>query len=267
MVKKALFAIGSIILSIFLLASSASALTRPTPPSRPIPPPVPEFPEVSGVYSEPSNPLIRVNVFVHREPTATVISPLLVCSLDDPESNSIVSEAGWHLPPNWTYSLNVNSMPQSVGAANLPTIAGNGFTDWVGASNNKVNIARGVNTTTNRSRYDGRNIIAWGRTSNGTLGVTYIRYYVSSGLVVDVDTIMNNRVAWSWSNSNTCADPNAYDAEAILTHELGHWFGMDDEYDGSYQHATMFGYGSLGEVKKNTLSTGDKTGVFSIYNP
>ena len=43
---------------------------------------------------------------------------------------------------------------------------------------------------------------------------------------------------------------------------------MDDMYDSvNYQNATMFGYGAKGEVKKVTLTTGDKSGAYKIYNP
>jgi len=46
----------------------------------------------------------------------------------------------------------------------------------------------------------------------------------------------------------------------------GHWFGLDDVYDTSYRDATMYGYGSKWEVKKTTLTTGDKAGTFAIYH-
>ena len=59
---------------------------------------------------------------------------------------------------------------------------------------------------------------------------------------------------------------NAYDAQEILTHELGHWMGLGDMYDAAnYQNATMYGYGSKAEVKKDTLSTGDISGIGVIY--
>ena len=228
-------------------------------------PEAPEVPEVDGTYDEPTaRGIVKVRVIVHKQ-RQRVTTNLLVCDLADPDSNATVAAAGWHLPANWSYNLNVSSVPSSVGSANLPTIASKVFTDWRSASAGKISFVRGANTTVDRSRYDGRNIVAWGRTSGSTLGVTYIRYFISDGLVVDVDTIMNKRVPWSWSNSNTCANSNSYDAENILTHEIGHWMGLDDHYDGAYVDNTMFGYGSKGEVKKNTLTTGDIAGVSAIY--
>lgn len=223
-------------------------------------------PERDGTYDEPTaKGIVKVRVIVHKEKPQTSSTPLLVCGLADPDSTAVVPSAGWHLPSIWTYNLNVSSVPSSIGGSNLPTIASKVFSDWQGAISNKVSFSQGANTNVDRSRYDGKNIVAWGRTSGSSLGVTYIRYFVSGGLVVDVDTIMNKRVAWSWSNSDTCANANTYDAENILNHEIGHWMGLDDTYDGAYTDNTMFGYGSKGEVKKNTLTTGDTAGVNAIY--
>ena len=42
--------------------------------------------------------------------------------------------------------------------------------------------------------------------------------------------------------------------------------GLADEYTQEYADNTMFGYGSKGETKKNTLTTGDKTGLTAIYH-
>ena len=254
--------VGLVIFAAFPVA--ALHIQKPEPPEPPV---LPAVPEKSGLYREPGHPGILVRVFVHGERPTSTSASALVCNLADPNSLAVVSAAGWHLPSSWTYNLNTSSVPASVGSANLPTIAANGFFDWAVATGNKVSFSRASDTLVTRSAYDGRNIITWGRTRGSTLGVTYIRYYTSSGLVVDVDTIMNNRVPWSWSNSSTCADTSSYDAENILNHEIGHWPGLDDEYDAAYVDNTQFGYGSKGEVKKVTLTTGDSNGAFAIYNP
>lgn len=224
------------------------------------------IPEISGVYNDPDHPGVKVRVFVHPEKPSKVSSEALVCNLSDPDSASVVSSAGWKLSSPWTYNLNLGSVPLSVGGSNLAVIAGNGFSDWSNATGNRVNFTRGADTTVSRQAYDNKNIVAWGRTSGSALGVTYVRYYTSSGLVVDVDTIMNKKFAWKWSNSNTCANTDSYDAENIMTHELGHWLGLNDEYDSAnFGNATMYGYGSKGEVKKITLTAGDATGAAAIY--
>lgn len=226
----------------------------------------PRIPERSGVYDDPQHPGLKVRVFVHPAKPQTTDSPALVCSLSDPDSTAVVDSTGWRLSSPWTYNLNPASVPSSVGSSNLATIANSSFGNWSSASNAQVTFTRGADTTVVRSAYDNKNIIAWGRTNGSALGVTYTRYYSSTGQVVDVDTIMNKKFFWKWSEgSNTCAYPDVYDAQNILTHELGHWTGLDDHYDAAYKDNTMYGYGAKGETKKNTLTSGDTAGTQAIY--
>lgn len=254
----------------FAAHSIGNEITRPSAPvapdapsSRPTPPPIPER---SGDYADPENPLFRVRVFVHDERGRHNTSQQSQAVCIDPDSQAMVGAGGWRLPQGgWTYNLNPSSAPSSVGSSNLPTIAQNGFNAWQ-ASQSKVTFSRGLNTSRTRQSYDRVNLIAWGRLSGNYLGVTYIRYYTASGIVVDVDTILNRRVKWSWyGNNGSCGDPNSYDAENILIHEQGHWLGLDDEYDLKYNNNTMFGYGYTGDIRSVTLTTGDKLGAAAIY--
>lgn len=221
-------------------------------------------PERSGVYDVPEHPGLKVKVFVHHEKPEKATSNALVCSADN-DSNTQVGPTGWKLPSNIVYTLNPNSVPSSVGSANLATIVQNGFNDWMSAVNGKVTLTKSAqNTTINKSNYDNKNVIAFGRTGS-SLGTTYVWYYPSTGQVVDVDTIMNLKYQWRWTQS-ACADNRYYDAENVMTHELGHWFGLDDEYDAaSFGDATMYGYASKGETKKDSLTTGDRSGAAAIY--
>ena len=221
-----------------------------------------------GLYDVGERPDLKVKVFVHKEKSsgkAGQALPALICSADN-DSAAVIGDAGWQLPANVTFRLNQTSVPSSVGNANLVQIVDNSFATWTNAIVGKVTLTRGANTSVSRSRFDGQNVITWGRTSGNTLGVTYVWYYTASGVVAEVDTIMNNRVAWKWNGGNSnCADSTAYDAQNIMVHELGHWFGLDDEYDAAYVNNTMYGYGSKGEVKKITATSGDISGLQAIY--
>jgi hypothetical protein len=229
-----------------------------------------EIPERNGDFQDPDHPNLRVHVFVH-EPKPLKLnsaqSTLLACNLPDPNSSSVVPPTGWHLPSNWTYTLNPSSVPASVGAGNLATIANNAFSQWMGATS-KVSLSRTASdTTVNRQKVDGKYIIAWGRTSPSALAVTYTWYYTSTGQVAETDTIFNQKVPWYWNGANnTCTDTNSYDVQDILTHETGHWMGLDDTYTDPFVDNTMYGYGSKGEVKKDTLTTGDTQGIQAIYH-
>lgn len=224
-----------------------------------------EIPEKEGIYRVWSHPELRVRVFVHGiKGKPNPPAPALICGLDDLDSLAVVDSAGWKLPSKWTYYLNSSSVPSSVGGKNLTTIAVNAFKVWTDVT--KLTIANVGNTSVSQRKLDNRNIIAWGSTPSSALGVTYIWYNPNTKQVIDVDTIINKNVVWMWSGGTTnCAYDNSYDAQDILTHELGHWLGLDDHYTGDYAENTMYGYGSKTETKKDTLTTGDIDGVKAIY--
>lgn len=226
------------------------------------------IPEKEGVYDVPGRAGLKVRVFVHQPKIKISAAPVLVCGLTDPDSVAVVGPTGWHLSGGtWQYWLNTSSAPANI-RLNLNTLVTNSFNAWSATNVGKTVSFTNVGTTRiNRKSLDGKNIIAWGKTSGTALAVAYTWYYPSTGLVAETDTILNQRVPWNWSNfSTSCADTNSYDAQDILTHELGHWMGLTDVYDATnYQNATMYGYGSKGEIKKDTLSTGDILGISAVY--
>ncbi|MEW5805382.1 MAG: hypothetical protein AB1721_01475 [Patescibacteria group bacterium] len=242
----------------------------------------PVLPEQAGIYDVPGRPDLKMRVFVYKDkldsplgkgsgggkPPKPSPTPDYVCGLVDPDSSAVVGAAGWHLPSNFVYALNPGSAPGNIGS-NLSLITDNSFSVWETALSGQINlIENSAGTDKTRASLDGENIVAWGRTQGTALAVTYIWYYPATGLAVEVDTIMNKKFVWSWTpydSENICAEANSYDAQNILTHELGHWFGLTDHYSNDYQHNTMYGYGAKAEVKKDTLTTGDAAGVNLIY--
>lgn len=228
-------------------------------------------PETEGTYDVPGRPNMKVKVFVHRPKDAKPAprptpEPVIVCQ-SDTSSDSVIPPVGWKLPSTWTYTLNTATVPVSVGAANWGTIADRSFAEWTGVLGGKLSIApTSLSATVNRAKLDSQNILAWGRTQNGALAVTYTWYYTATGMVAEVDTIMNQKYPWFWnSGAPACTDANSYDAQDILTHELGHWVGLDDTYTEEFTENTMYGYGAKGETKKDTLTQGDITGAVNIY--
>ncbi|MCX6766121.1 MAG: hypothetical protein NT136_04150 [Candidatus Moranbacteria bacterium] len=226
------------------------------------------IPEQNGVYDVPGHPNLKVRVFVHY-PKVKETKPLQ-CSYSDPDSTAMVSPAGWELPAGeWKYYLNAGSAPSSVGSSKFSNLTNLSFETWQGTEINAAGVIfknAGV-TTLSKKALDGKNIVAFGSAPGSALGITYIWYYQSTGLAVETDTIMNKKFSWTWTPFSPTACPNlvTYDAQDILTHELGHWVGLDDEYTTIYRNNTMYGYGFKGEINKDTLTTGDIDGVTAIY--
>lgn len=228
-----------------------------------------DIPAVDGVYGVPGKPNLLVRVFVHKAKLnfeKTVKKELPACT--DPDSISIVKSAGWKLPKGtWDYYVNSDSIP-SVGAP-FAYIADLSFSEWSDRTDlkNATTFKYAGDIGTDQYDLDGKNILTWGSAPSNALAVTYTWYNRRTKIVVENDTIMNGGFLWSWTpySIGDCGASGSYDAQDILTHELGHWVGLNDHYTSAYKNNTMYGYGSTGEIKKDTLTTGDIAGVNKIY--
>lgn len=251
-VKKIL---GLVISVVFLFTLSVTVFAQS---------PNAEIPERNGDYPDPDHPGLRVRVFVHEPHQGKPNPPSQPAECSDASSSAVVGPTSWKLPSgDFKYKINPSSVPSSVGGANLSSIVSNGFNAWTASINStaRPNLVADGTTTKTRNSLDGQNIITWGRTNGSALGVTYVWYYTATKLVAEVDTVMNQKFPWNYASCN----PSYYNAEDILVHELGHWFGLNDEYNTSYVENTMYGYGSKGEIKKITPTDGDKAGINLIY--
>lgn len=239
------------------------------------------LPENAGVYDVPGKPDMKLKVIVyHAKEDPTIkggkvqpAQPTLKCvsSADfDKDSASFVAAAGWKLPSAWNYRVNLSSVPSTIGAINAKVLIPKAYGTWKTVLGGSTTFNQGINTNVSTAKYDGQNIVTWGRASATTLAVTYI-WYGSNGIATEIDTIMNNRFTWYWSDpiswpiGQICAYQGVYDAQGILTHELGHTVGLDDEYTSEYVNNTMYGYGNTGDAKESTLATGDILGAKAIY--
>jgi len=251
------FAISIFALTALFLPALASA-AKPT-----------DLPEAPGTYAVPGNSKLKLRVFVYHAKNGAKPgpspAPVWVCGLTDPSSSTVDGYTGWKLPSTWTYRLNTGSVPGAISQSEFTILANNSLNTWKATDAGSVTFTQGANTSVNKAASDSQNIVSWGRTSGSALATTYTWYYPSTGIVAESDIILNKHFAWEWSDSNSCAWQNYYDAQSILTHELGHWLGLDDNYLSTFTDNTMYGYGSATEVKKNTLADGDKSAVNSLY--
>jgi|GEM_PF-2414227 len=107
---------------------------------------------------------------------------------------------------------------------------------------------------------DGENSVSWGPTPSGAIAVTYYWYYRQGKRLVETDMVLSNALPWSTTGAST-----AYDVHNITAHEAGHTLVLLDLYREKDKELTMYGYGSLGETKKQDLGIGDMLGVEKIY--
>ena len=139
---------------------------------------------------------------------------------------------------------------------------------------------------------DGYNVVSWADISSqypGAIAVTIVWSYRYNKQIAEVDTLMNIGSGFTWSytapdtahdlsgtataDASRYTDPSnggvagTYDIRNIMTHEAGHWLMLGDLYNSTDNELTMYGYGSTGQIKKDTLGYGDELGVERIYGP
>jgi hypothetical protein len=114
---------------------------------------------------------------------------------------------------------------------------------------------------------DYKNVITWGRAQPGVVAYAVIWYISGTGEIVDADIVLNSYYKWGIADGNEATSDlsGKFDIRNIVTHESGHWSGLDDLYDSKYSAMTMYGYTSYGEEIKRSLEPGDIAGVQAVY--
>ncbi|MDD5738962.1 MAG: hypothetical protein PHY72_03525 [Candidatus Pacebacteria bacterium] len=210
---------------------------------------------------------VKLRVFVHYpKPGLDKGKPQgPVCQITANEQVANYGLTGWKLPDSAVvYKINYNTNSFGISNDSLKLAVDNAFQAWATSG---LSFQDGGATGAVRAQNDGINLVAWGSVPNNAIAVTYTWYYQNTGQWVESDTILNKKLKWAVTPYTTdCAGTaGAYDVQNIMTHENGHWVGLDDLYDLASRDLTMYGYGFTGELKKDTLGWGDSLGVKSIY--
>lgn len=98
------------------------------------------------------------------------------------------------------------------------------------------------------------------KTLDDTLALTTLHFDKGTGEVRDADIAMNSAI-----NDFTVSDVRVgTDLQSVLTHEVGHFFGLDHSSDPA---ATMFSTYQPGTMEIRQLSTDDRDAICDAYPP
>lgn len=204
-----------------------------------------------------------------------------VVDIGDPDSDG--ARDGYALLGLW---WNVAKYPNGVSYVINPSAAGNyglvqssvvaeikaSLESWdavVGIELYNDNPFVDVRAKASLHRPDYKNVITWARISNKNIvAMASIWYNSNTKEIVDADIVLNSYYKWGIDLDDEGTGhklTNAFDIQNILTHEAGHWSGLDDIYDETYWAMTMYGYAEYGETIKISLEPGDIAGIQAVY--
>ena len=108
----------------------------------------------------------------------------------------------------------------------------------------------------------GTNVISWSESGwgYGSSAIAVTQDWFGSGTIEEAD-IDCNGVYLSW---NTTGAGGGVDTQSILTHEIGHFLGLGDLYDGGHASSTMYGVYS-GGTGSRSLAEDDMAGCRALY--
>lgn len=156
-----------------------------------------------------------------------------------------------------TYGLTAGAVGENVQAA---------FSAWDASTSRAL---FGTGGLTSAAPAVGRNDVFWGPIEDrNVIAVTTVWYTRGSKEIVEADIQLNAYLTWGIDANGEVpgyALANAYDVRNIVTHEAGHVCGLADLYAVRASELTMYGYGGLGEVKKDSLEAGDVAGLRKLY--
>lgn len=96
--------------------------------------------------------------------------------------------------------------------------------------------------------------------AKGALAVTLVTADEGANAIVDADILVNGAHRFTdVSVVRATASDQLYDLQNVLTHEFGHWFGLDEEYENT--ESTMYAFVYPGESKKRDLTDEDVNAI------
>jgi hypothetical protein len=187
----------------------------------------------------------------------------------------------WHRNPTIVVNT-VEGLPSTVKGSAFLQIAKDSMSTWVNVtdacsvadsmtrtatvySNNysHSNINGANNACASSS--DGFNVLDFGNLTGSVVGLTCSRYVWVLGWQTHESDVRLDNSSRSWVTSTSGCTGSKFDVRSVLTHELGHFWGLADQYASSTSQLTMYGYSSTCSTTQRTLGKGDALGINALY--
>jgi hypothetical protein len=102
--------------------------------------------------------------------------------------------------------------------------------------------------------------------ANGALAITILTFDREAAQILDADIVVNGEHDFGVvDDMEPSSARRSYDIQNVLTHELGHFLGLGEDYDD--HDATMYAYSMPGELNKRDLGARDAAVIDHLYQP
>lgn len=165
--------------------------------------------------------------------------------------------------PNITWRLDTGGSDNISDGSHEPAIE-HAFQTWEDVLGSSINFTRGADiTSTDPSgsssivAFDENNSSGYFPSGSGIVAITPISFNTSTGAILDADILFNGS-QFAFSTDKT---PGTFDVQDVLTHEIGHFIGLDHSPQVS---GTMWPYVTSGQWLHRSLSDDDAAGAVAI---
>lgn len=145
------------------------------------------------------------------------------------------------------------------------------FETWNKVKCSNIMLVDGGLTSTHNATYDpslkkNMNVVVWhdqnwGKVASArAFALTSVTFNPKNGVIADADIEVNTE--FYQFSSGQDPQPNHVDVQNTLTHEVGHFIGLDHS---KKPEATMFATAPIGETSKRTLDADDINAVCATY--
>lgn len=161
-----------------------------------------------------------------------------------------------------SYWINDRGSPQISNGSDFPAVNA-AFQTWQSIPSANISFKYQGTTATRSVAQDGLNIVTFSDDSSPlgstVLAATFSFYGTVNGQFTTLDADIAFNPAFQWSTSG---ETGKYDIQSVLTHEIGHFLGLDHS---PLISSVMVPFGALGLADQRTLLYDDIAGVSEIY--